>query len=123
MGTTSVGTTTTTSRVDTDLSVTITPKSASNKILVMAWANRIIFSNLAGQTYLQIRRGSTLLSASATNYFNANNFQEVPASMGILDSPNTTSPIVYGTILGSSNPSNTAYVQGLQNIIVMEVAA
>jgi hypothetical protein len=117
-------TTTTTTGVDTALSVTITPKSASNKIFVTTWANDFLQNNNSGASNLRIIRNSTILNATAALYFGTSSSGiAVPVSMGILDSPATTSSTIYKTNLGSSNVLNTAIVRGWQQIVVMEIAA
>jgi hypothetical protein len=121
--TTTTNTSTTTTGVDTALSVTITPKSASNKVLVTSWAQALTHSGTPSSSQLRLRRGATLLEAFAQVYFGTNGSGlEVPASLGILDSPNTTSAVVYGTRIGTSNAGNTAIVAARQIIIAMEVA-
>ena len=123
MGTTDVTTSTTsTVGINTDLSISITPKSASNKILVYTFAQQLSQSNAAGGSLLRIRRDSTLLDADALTYVGNNNSIAAPPANGILDSPNTTSAVVYGTFIRTTSASNTASIQGRQNIIVMEVA-
>jgi hypothetical protein len=122
--TTTTNTSTTTTGVNTALSVSITPKSASNRILVTSWAQALFHSGSAASSQLRLRRGSTLLDAFAQVYFGTSGSElEAPASLGILDSPNTTSPIVYGTRIGTANSGNFALVIGRQTIIAMEVAA
>jgi len=122
--TTSTNTSTTTTGVNTALSVSITPKSASNRILVTSWAQALFHSGSAASSVLSLRRDSIILDSYAQLYFGTSGSQlEAPASLGILDSPNTTSPIVYGTRIGTANSGNTALVIGRQTIIAMEVAA
>jgi hypothetical protein len=118
-------TTSTTSQVgvNTALSVSITPSSASNKILVYAFSEYITHSNSIALSTLNLRRDSTILNAESTVYFGSSGSGiVVPASNGILDTPNTTSATTYGTFIKTGNASNTASVAGRQNIIVMEVA-
>jgi hypothetical protein len=121
--TTTTNTSTTTTGVNTALSVTITPKSTSNKVLVTSWAQALVHTGNAASSQLRLRRDSTLLDAFAQLYFGSNGSGiEVPASLGILDSPNTTSAVVYGTRIGTANSGNTATVAARQIIIAMEVA-
>jgi hypothetical protein len=115
--------TTSTTGVNTALSVSITPKSASNKILIYAFSAQLGHSNLNGGSIVRLRRDSTILDADALVYIGSSGTSlAAPASNGILDSPNTTSPVVYGTFIRTSNAANTAAIIGRQNIIVMEVA-
>jgi hypothetical protein len=125
MGTTNTQTvTTSTVGVNTALSVNITPKSASSKILVTSFNEFLLHTNNIAVSILRLRRGATVLDAGASLYFaTSTSGIQVPASLGILDSPNTTSTITYGTYLLTSNAANTATVRDRQNIIAMEVSA
>jgi hypothetical protein len=121
--TTTTTSTTSTDGVDTALSVSITPKSAANKILVISISQQVNQNNVNGGTDLRIRRGASILNAISTIYFGTGPTGiGVSVSLSILDSPNTTSAITYGTSIRSGFNTNTATVQGQQNIIVMEVA-
>jgi hypothetical protein len=124
MGTTTTVTSTTSSTgVNTALSVSITPSSASSKMIVLAITSRLHHTHNAASSILRLRRGSTLLNADNDIYFGTSSSGLiVPSSLAILDSPNTTSAIVYGTYIISTNSLNTATVSTRQNIIVMEVA-
>jgi hypothetical protein len=125
MGTTTTSTTTTSvSGVDTALSVSITPSSASNKILVISNSAQMSHTHNSAASELKLRRDSTDLDASAIIYFGSNSSGlNVPMSLSILDSPNTTSSVTYRTRISTGNSSNSTTVTGRQNIIVMEVAA
>lgn len=102
--------TTSTSPVDvTDLSVNITPSSASNKVLVLVNINNI--SNSGAQTtYFRILRGSTVItsntsggSADTKNAFGSGggggmtneNRKLGSASIAFLDTPSSTSALTY----------------------------
>jgi hypothetical protein len=96
---------------DTGLTATITPSSATSKILVLV--NHAGCGKNTGETQLQIRlmrNGSQILymediaaatASSATNFVGA-------ASSAYLDSPSTTSAVVYKTQLASR--ANVAFV-------------
>ena len=121
----------------TGMSVSITPTSATSKILVMFSAN---ISDSAGtnNTLLRLVRGGTNLAVGTDGVSNnGTNFIRVPdnltvycASMNFLDSPATTSSTTYklqwivptGTIYlnrrGSDNNFGTS-----STITVMEIAA
>jgi hypothetical protein len=105
----------------TGMSVTITPKSANNKILVMYTAG---VSNTANATiHLRLIRGSTSIGQgnAESNRLGASltwrpvgstyNFDIGPLSSSFLDSPNTTSATTYKLMatLGSSY-SGTFYL-------------
>jgi hypothetical protein len=116
--------TTSTTGINTALSVNITPFSVSNKIVVQCYNENVQHFNGAGSSRINIRRDSTVLDAQVSVYLaSTGSGLAVPASLAILDSPNTTSPTTYGTFLSTSSASNTSLVQGRQTIIVMEVAS
>lgn len=130
--------TTSTSLVDiTDLSVAITPSSASNKVLVIANSN-MAHSSSSGEV-LQLVRDSTTLCVStagsslngtfSSNIFNATNNQSEPIAFSFLDSPATTSATTYklqvrtsgGTVYVNQNTGGT--YASTSTITVMEVSA
>ena len=94
---------TTTSYTDIGLSASITPSSASNKILILVnvSADGIKQSNLIFDTITNIVRNSTQVfqknsgfagaTVSATGFW----YMPVNPSMNYLDSPSTTSAITY----------------------------
>jgi len=129
-GTTTTTTTTTgTTLVDTNLSASITPTSATSKILVLV--NHYECAVVAAFTGIkfQLLRGATAIGtnystsnvgygAQTENYFNV--------SMMVLDSPATTSATTYKTQFARASGSGTVYVQGdstLSTITLMEIAA
>jgi hypothetical protein len=132
-----------TSYVDiTGLSVTITPKSATNKILVMANINNLSDAGSYG-VFINLLRGSTTLTASTAG----GNAQTLAAwasggagdtrinasgSIDYLDSPATTSATTYKMQMVSSNAASTGWVNtwavnrdlaACSSITVMEIAA
>ena len=122
--TTTTQTATTATLVNTSLSVSITPRSASNRILVTAYNQGFLTNNNSGLSLLTLRRNSISLDARADTYFaTSNSGLLVPATLAILDSPNTTSATTYGTQIGSSAVGNTATVRDRQIIIAMEIAS
>ena len=134
----------------TGLSVSITPSSASNKILVLV---DVIASSNYFTTYLKLFRGSTELGNDATGkQSNQNNMfsvivtdQTISNNHGIchlhnrsfLDSPNTTSAVTYKIQSTARNGNYSAYInrsipdrnlaeydtRHTSKITVMEVAA
>ena len=130
-----------TSYVDvTSLTVTITPTSATSKILVRANVNNV--SDSAGYgVYINLLRGSTTLTyntagGSATTYTSwatgGGGDSRVTRSCSIdyLDSPATTSATIYKIQMLS--PGGTAYINSwavnrdiasVSSITVMEIAA
>ena len=113
MGTlTSVFNTSSSTMVDTGLSVTITPKFATSKILIMINAS---LRGDGGSAYVNalIKRNGTLINYSpcsddgildyATNHTSGN------SSWNFFDSPNSTSALTYGFFFGRYGGSGTAY--------------
>ena len=94
-------TTTSSSFVDTGLSVTITPTSTSNKVLILASlgsATVVEASGADAQGKFQIVRDSTSLFISKLRSYDYGNSGTIfigPVFMSYLDSPSTTSEITY----------------------------
>ena len=134
--------TTSGSYVDTGLTATITPVSASNKVLVLC---DTMTANVAGSTFVNILRDSTTLisqSAGSTmdtnnawgtgggaNWTGADRVRNNP-SLVYLDSPSTTSATVYK--MQFLVDSSTGYINrwglsaalgGVSTLCLMEVAA
>lgn len=91
--------TTSTSYVDTNLSVTITPKSTSSKIYLQ-YSFRGINTGVNGGFSFQFVRGSTILNTIGSSHdgleeYNYNTAVYTSDSNFILDSPNTTSATTY----------------------------
>ena len=128
-----------TSPIDvTGLSVSITPTSASSKILVLSqiWGTGTVNTGF----YINLVRNSTNLSISTTgsninttisSYFGDGNLWSTMPIM-FLDSPATTSSTTYKIQIFSSSDSTSvainkrvdnAFVGGSSSITVMEIAA
>jgi hypothetical protein len=137
--------TTSTSLVDVSgLSLSITPKFATSKILVMACANNLSDGN-AGGTFVGLVRNSTVLVASTAGGLtqtrqafgsggggglSSNNRKINSATINYIDSPATTSSTTYKIQLASGG-SDTAYlnqwglnsdIASVSTITVMEIA-
>jgi len=147
--TTTVSVSGTTAYTDTTLSATITPSSASSKVLVFV-SQMVFIDNGANGLFisaigaLKIVRGSTdiWLPWETTGPLSAGSYVAMttatvdnvqlftPVSMMILDSPATTSPTTYktqGRAFGLNhtiniNPSGSTR-NGRSDIILMEIAA
>jgi hypothetical protein len=92
------------------LSVTITPSSASNKILILISSS--VYGMDVAVNYYTIYRGSTNLGTSngfASAYNGAGGLY-APLCMNYLDSPATTSAITYQVYMRIASSGNTAYV-------------
>jgi len=131
---------------DTGLTVSITPSSSSNKVLVIAY---VCTSNDAGttnnSTFLNLVRGSTniFVGDSAGNRIQVTAFPApsaaaslslMCATMMYLDSPATTSSTTYKVQFAASNNAATVYInrsytdtnattvgRAASSIVVMEV--
>jgi len=92
-----------TGAVSTDFIHNFTPTSSSNKVLVMS-SIRVRKNNNSGSTSirLQLYRDGVLLDqlAQGIGYNNQTNPQDCVATFNYLDSPNTTSQVVYRWYLG-----------------------
>jgi hypothetical protein len=132
-------TTSSTTAIDvTGLSVSITPTSASSKILVLSqiWgtgtADTGFYINLVrDSTNLSISTAGSSINTTISSYFGNENFWSVLPIM-FLDSPATTSSRTYKIQIFTSNGStsvainkrvNSAFVGGSSSITVMEIAA
>ena len=123
----------------TGLAVTITPQSASNKILVRA----VIYnSNNAQVNFFRVLRGSTFINqpdgtsssgasynAHAFSYYNADNHQST-SCIKLLDSPATTSATTYKIQCGTTSNTctinkfvGTSNYYGVSTITAMEISA
>ena len=96
MTTTSSTTTTSTSFVVTALTLSITPSSASNKILILATGN-VNNTSASKWCYATIAKGGTNLGANEgmTGVYSNGGDIHAPCTMVYLDSPNSTSSLTY----------------------------
>ena len=114
--------------IDTGLTATITPSSASNKILVLVQQVGLAKAAGNGGLYLQLLRGSSSISVLCTNDVytgTAVALRVAGVGTNYLDSPATTSATTYKTQFYAFN-SITAYVQqagSTSTITLMEIAA
>jgi hypothetical protein len=120
---TSTGTTTTsTGYVLTSLSASITPSSASNKVLAFA-AGRIN-NQASGGADLTFFRGGVNIAPTGSrlvnNYFDRNGDNNNQAAFMFLDAPSTTSATTYTVALKSG--TGTVSFDQTQLIILMEIA-
>jgi hypothetical protein len=137
-GNSSVSTTTTSaSFVDTGLSATITPTSATSKILVIVShpATGVQNATSAGnRVYLRLLRDSTAIQGMSNliAYNNDNQRATETVTTAYLDSPSTTSAITYKTQFKNDGGSETVIVNwnasdqtpnSESTITLMEIAA
>jgi hypothetical protein len=111
--TTTTGVTTTSSSfIDSGLSATITPKNINSKILVLTQQSHQIAKDAVTNVEMETRlvRGTTTLSTQRIGHLdNANGTYRVfygTTSHVVVDSPNTTSALVYKT---QQNANSTAF--------------
>jgi hypothetical protein len=119
---------------DTGLSVTITPSSATSKVLVLVNQSAVVkFGGTSGGPYMRLRllrNSSEILIFEKQILFNAST-QEANAasSASYLDSPATTSAVTYKTQFanaGAGVSGGTVRVQtdsSTATIVAMEIAA
>jgi hypothetical protein len=117
---------------DTGLTASITPSSASNKILVFANINGVSKSTNNTGISLKLVRGATNIHniesvAAYTNSIATNAVGSVSTSY--LDSPSTTSSTTYKITFNSFNNSGTATINGnsvsggtVSTMLLMEIA-
>jgi hypothetical protein len=114
---------------DTSLTASITPSSASNKVLVILnQASLARVTNITGVN-LKLFRGATELAffQQEAAYSSVSATTNIVGSAGIayLDTPASTSSLTYKTQFASQNNVGTVYVQyasTMSTIILMEVA-
>ena len=127
--TSSVATSTSTTYVepDTNYRVSITPSSASSKILVMAsFPGEVDSSN---ESYYTIFRDSTDIGDAGgqgmfRNYGHDSHPNAVGVNLRIVDTPNTTSAITYSMKMKVGNSAATVYFNTgnvSSNILAMEI--
>jgi hypothetical protein len=120
--------TTSTSGVTTGLTASITPTSATSKILVLFNVNGLSFTSAVnGNVYTDLRRnGSVILSAATGSQFGTTYVPVYSVGSNYLDSPATTSSTTYAVFFSIGGGANPAYVQmnGEKSAItLLEIAA
>ena len=125
MTTTTATSTTSTSFVATALTLSITPSSASNKILILATS----FLNIQGAfefAYATIARGGTNLGATTGMVgIYADSDTHTPCTIVYLDSPSSTSSLTYDVRIRTSNSGVASRLNqqtGTSSLILMEIA-
>ena len=113
----------------TDMTATITPQSATNKILVvyMTGANKTI-ANAQSSVGIRFMRGATVLATWPFNFYTNSALDLVGPFTGVwLDSPATTSATTYKAQLANGNVAAAAVnVQSLNQpgtFMLMEISA
>ena len=119
-----------TNHVNTDLYATITPFSASSKILVLM--NPSMSVNGAGGAnatcLVLIKRNNGLVHTTYHRNYDYSTYglyMSIPICLSILDAPNTTSPLTY-RLEFALNAGNNAQLNsdgGSSSVTLMEIAA
>lgn len=115
---------------DTGLSVSITPSSATSKVLILVTQTGIFKPTNDTHCGLQIVRGSTSIVVLSGIHGAASSSVLTGSTLSgnYLDSPATTSATTYKTQFKNNNATGTVYVQFSENqptstIIAMEIGA
>jgi hypothetical protein len=116
---------------DTGLTASITPSSASNKVLVIVSQNgcRKEAGNAVSRVFVQLQRNGTGIGdfAGSSAYTGVNDINDIGSvSASILDSPATTSAITYKTRFRNGTNAASVSVQTdseVSTITLMEISA
>jgi hypothetical protein len=120
--TTSFSTSTQNVFVTTSQTLSITPSSASNKILVMF--NAYSLTTLAANTAcdIEVRRGATVVCKGGYYTATVSGNQSIPFGvLHTLDSPNTTSSVTYEVFAAEGGIPGTVSVNADRVLTLMEV--
>jgi hypothetical protein len=114
--------------VDTGLTATITPTSASSKILILVSQNGIEKSVNNAYVQLRLLRNSTAIQLFEGQlcYTGTSTSNSAASSTAYLDSPATTSATTYKTQIASAVNNATVAAQtssSISTITLMEIAA
>jgi hypothetical protein len=114
----------TTSYVDANISATITPQAATNKVLVIATTPLYMADSDCNVT-VQVLRGATQISNNQQNDSTSPNAQQTSV-MVVLDLPATTSATTYKIQFKNGVGSKTSYAGNAGqygSLILMEISA
>ncbi len=119
----------TNSYANTNLTATITPSSATSKVLVLVNQNGVGKETNNTSVDIRLLRGATVIlnfDKNAASTANTNRSILASSSTCYLDSPATTSATTYKTEFMSANNQATAYVQfgnAISSITLLEIGA
>ena len=125
--TSSAITTTSTSDVDTGITLSITPKFSTSKLWIL-FSGRLYISQHSSEYYVNIKNGSTIINGGAT-LFNGSSGDRMAETCNIqgFHSPSSTSAQTYkithrvsageGHIMPNSHPTDVG-----ANFVIMEIA-
>jgi hypothetical protein len=109
------------SYTDTGLTATITPTSATSKILVFVSQVSVFRTGGSGYSELRLLRGATSLGRFAGEFGSPSGGG---SSISFLDSPATTSAVTYKTQCFASEPTfQLQRNSGVSSITLLEIAA
>ena len=115
---------------DTGLTATITPSSATSKVLIMALQNGCVKGTNDTRILLRLLRGATSIAqVESIAGFNSSGTNNAIGSIGtnFLDTPATTSAVTYKTQFGSQGNNAAVTVQAdsnnMSSMVLMEVSA
>jgi len=113
--------------LSTNTNVSITPSSASSKILVMAHFNELYYNGTTSH-YLDVTAAGTQIVSSHAMYFPSLSGEKLHlADLIYLHSPNTTSSVEYKMRFASQNSTavvvNQNSATGGSSLILMEIGA
>ena len=117
--------TTSTSYIDTAITINITPTSASNKVLVRLYcALRADQVSNAGAGVAVVRNGANIGEQRYMGWNNVGQYGQDTVFIEILDSPATTSSVTYKAQVRTENGNNInfGHDNGIKGITVMEIA-
>jgi hypothetical protein len=130
--TSTTATSNSTTYADTNLTATITPSSATSKVMVLVTQNGVSVDSTASQGLkLKLLRGATDL-AIVSDDFGKNTGNQfligMSAAINWLDSPATTSATTYKTQFARTQSTGTVYCQSANatatsSIILLEIGA
>ena len=126
--TSTISTSTSSTYQDSNLSVSITPSSATSKVLILV-SQTLAKSSSASNTALKWRlmRGSTEIFVVGDNLLQTSNTTELNMvfPLDYLDSPATTSATTYKTQIASANSTSSIKAQdsASSSIIALEIGA
>jgi hypothetical protein len=113
--------------VDTGLTATITPQSATSKILVLVSQNGVLKENNTSVA-LRLLRGATSISTFAASLGRTDSaaINVVASSASFMDSPATTSATTYKTQFASVGNIAQVFCQfgsAMSTIVLLEISA
>lgn len=120
--TTMLTNTTSNSFVTSNMAVTITPTSASNRVMITV--HTIVIPNNC-QMCITLKRGATELSGTACGFAEAGTSSTVgsrqqPLSFQYVDSPASTSALVYTVFFLNNSNGNTVTIGGTVSTLIAE---